>query len=124
MMAQNPVPLGHCYQDVFKFILDFMDDSDGKVVHGRVTRKDGKVIAHAWVKLNTGFVWTPPGDFVDGEAFGKVVSSVDAEYTRKEAILLVGRTGCHGPWTESEVQEMRQAASTFAKRKASGMKPK
>jgi len=52
MREPNPkkvTELGHCYDDVFKFILEISPyDEDVHIVHGKLRNIDGKLIDHAW----------------------------------------------------------------------------
>jgi hypothetical protein len=101
-------PSGTCYRDVMNYIIKRIDpEDDAKLVHGKLKRID-KTIDHAWVKLGP-VVWEPQLDkIVESKYFDKI-STVDAEYTREEAILLTRRTDNYGPWTTAEVEAMRRA---------------
>jgi hypothetical protein len=113
MREPNPkkvTELGHCYEDVFKFIQEMSissDDEDVHIVHGKFRNIDGKLIDHAWVKISPKSsnpkVWDPEARcIIDGEVYYKRVAVVNGEYTILQAFRLMAHYG-YGPWTPQEV---------------------
>jgi hypothetical protein len=99
---------GACYRDVMNYVMKRVDPwDDAKIVHGKLKRIN-KNIDHAWVKLGP-VVWDPQSDKIIESKYFDEISTVDAEYTREEALLLTARTGNYGPWTTAEVEAMRRA---------------
>lgn len=91
---------GTCYEDAWRFLIK---QEEGELVHGTVESL-GKRIGHAWVELDTGFIYEPQtARFFEPDVFKRAFSPVeDARYTVEEAAIMVARVGKHGPWTDEE----------------------
>lgn len=91
---------GTCYEDAWRFLIK---QEEGELVHGTVESL-GKRIGHAWVELDTGFIYEPQtARFFEPDVFKRAFSPVeDARYTVEEAAIMVARIGRHGPWSAEE----------------------
>jgi len=97
-------PKGTCYSDVVDFIIEnvSINDDHVKIVHGRLTKPNG-IIDHAWVKLSDSRVWEPQSRrYFEENSFDEFVAGVDAEYSPRQVLRLLGSTGNYGPWTKDE----------------------
>lgn len=91
---------GTCYEDAWRFLIK---QEEGELVHGTVESL-GKRIGHAWVELDTGFIYEPQtARFFEPDVFKRAFSPVeDARYTVEEAAIMIARIGRHGPWIDEE----------------------
>jgi len=103
--ARSPeeLPPGMCYREAYRFVLKEGDH----LIHGKITSPaDKRVINHAWVEFNTGWVWEPQTEkFMRKSEFEQWFEpKVEAKYTPKEAATLALKSRHYGPW-HSEKEE-------------------
>lgn len=92
---------GTCYEDAWRFQIG---QEEGILVHGEITGADGITRKHAWVELDTGFIYEPQtARFFEPDVFKRAFNPMeDVRYTVGEAAIMVARVGKHGPWTDEE----------------------
>jgi len=77
---------GMCYVEAYRFILKEGD----YLIHGKITSPaDKRVINHAWVEFETGWIWEPQTEkFMRKSEFEQIFQpKVEAKYTPKEAAI-------------------------------------
>jgi len=96
-------PTGTCYQDAWRFLIK---EKEGHLVHGTVWNGE-KRIGHAWVEMETGYIWEPETKkFYTKLGFADVAAPVEQyRYTVTEASVMAARTKNFGPWSDKEVAD-------------------
>jgi len=99
--ARSPeeLPPGMCYREAYRFVLKEGDH----LIHGKITSPaDKRVVNHAWVEFDTGWVWEPQTEkFMRKAEFEQFFEpKVEAKYTPKEAMGLALKSRHYGPWHE------------------------
>jgi len=93
---------GRCYELAWKHIID---QEEGALVHGEVwSHKLGRMIGHAWVETETGFVYEPVSDqyFEKDWLYRTYKVREFNTYTPEQAAIMASSTRSFGPWTETE----------------------
>lgn len=91
---------GLCYQFALEHIFR---QQEGTLIHGQVwSQAQGRMIDHAWVVTETGFVYEPVTDryFPKDELYREYQMKEITVYTVEEAMEMVIRTRHYGPWSE------------------------
>jgi len=111
-MNEKEEPKGQCYANCMDLILNqnFRED-EAVLVHGEIflggTRNVW--IKHAWVELNTGYIYDGQFEFMEKEKHDSIFPKRNCErYTIKEALIIGLRTNNKGPWTKHEIEQCRK----------------
>ncbi|MBA7465863.1 hypothetical protein ES707_01035 [subsurface metagenome] len=110
LKSPNPnTTVGTCYEDAWRFQIK---QEEGILVHGEITGADGITRKHAWVELETGFIYEPQtARFFKADVFKRTFNpKEDARYTVEEAAKQAARKGYHGAWAE-EVPAVPEASN-------------
>jgi len=114
LKSPNPnTTVGTCYEDAWRFQIK---QEEGILVHGEITGADGITRKHAWVELETGFIYEPQtARFFKADVFKRTFNpKEDARYTVEEAAKQAARRGYHGAWAE-EVPAVPEVARVTGK---------
>ena len=98
--SSNPDARGTCYQDAYHFV----QKQEGLLIHGQIfSPADKRFIQHAWVDLETGWMWEPETkQYFRKEQFDEVFKpKVEATYSRTEAAIKAVKSKHYGPWESS-----------------------
>ena len=93
---------GRCYELAWRHIINH---GEGTLIHGEVwSHKLGRMIGHAWVETETGFIYEPVSDqYFEKDWLYKTYKVKEFNtYTPEQAAIMAARTKTHGPWTEAE----------------------
>jgi len=93
---------GRCYELAWRHITE---QNEGTLIHGQVwSPKLGKMIDHAWVETETGFIYEPESDsYYPKDWLYKTYKIKEFNtYTPDQARIMSVRTNKYGPWTEAE----------------------
>ena len=95
---------GRCYELAWRHIAR---EQEGTLIHGEVySHKQGRMIPHAWVETETGFIYEPESDryFEKDWLYRTYKMKEEHRYTVEEAAIMAARTNNLGPWTAAERQ--------------------
>lgn len=96
---------GDCFQNVQDYVLD-NDSPTLIVVHGKVTNKENKVLAHAWIEDGDIVLDPTTGIKTTKEKYYRALKAVpENKYNPMDAIKIRFKTGNYGPWTAEEINE-------------------
>lgn len=93
---------GRCYELAWKHITE---QDEGTLIHGEVwSPKLGRMIDHAWVETETGYIYEPESDsYYPKDWLYKTYKVKEFNtYTPDQARIMGVRTGKYGPWTDAE----------------------
>jgi len=93
---------GLCYLLAWRHITE---QGEGILIHGEVwSEKLGRMINHAWVETETGYIYEPESDsYYPKDWLYKTYKIKELNtYTPDQARIMALRTGTYGPWTEEE----------------------
>ena len=89
---------GNCYQEAWRFIFGRGPyDDECTLIHGTI-RFGGREAGHAWIELESGWIWDAQNTFMRPETFAALEPKEIRRYTKVEAIKLAARHGHYGPW--------------------------
>jgi len=101
-LPRRPKRSGHCYELALHHILGMQE---GTLIHGEVySYLLGRVIDHAWVETETGFIYEPESCryFRKDQLYKEFKMKELQRYSVREAANMALGTETYGPWTEEQ----------------------